>query len=120
MVNKNLIPRKIRHLRIRKRLKGTKQRPRVSIYRSAKNLFVQFIDDTCGHTLLSVSTLDKDFKNLQQYGGNKKAAGILGELASKKAIEKGIKKVVFDRGGYKYFGRIQTFAESLRKGGLEC
>jgi len=119
MTQKNITHLKRRHLRVRKKVIGTKEKPRVSIYRSLNNLFVQFVDDSASNTLLAISTLDKEFKEQQKYGGNKKAAAALGELAVKKAQEKGIKKVVFDRGGYKYFGRIQVFAESLRKGGLE-
>jgi len=119
MAVKNITQRKRRHLRIRKKVKGTKERPRLSVYRSLRNLFVQLVDDATHTTLVCVSTLDKTFKGQQVNGGNVKAASLLGELVSKKAQEKGIKKIVFDRGGYKFFGRIKALAESLKKGGLE-
>ena len=119
MVVRKINQRKRRHIRIRKKVKGTKERPRLSVNRSLRNLFVQLVDDSTHATLVSISTLDKVFKEQQSDGGNIKAASLLGELASKKAQEKGIKKIVFDRGGYKYFGRIKALAESLKKGGME-
>lgn len=108
-----------RHQRIRKAIKGTKDRPRLSIHRSIKNLFAQLIDDIEGKTLYSLSTLDKSFREILKDGGNIKAAEILGEMFAKGAQAKAIKKVVFDRGGYLYHGRIKTFAEGARKAGLE-
>ena len=119
MEKKNISARKRRHLRIRRRVIGTKERPRLSIYRSLRNLFVQFVDDTAHATILSASTLDKSFRQRQSSGGNVKAALLLADLVLEKAKEKGIDKVVFDRGGYKFFGRVKALADSLRKGGLK-
>lgn len=108
-----------RHERIRKRLSGTAERPRLSIFRSLKNTNAQLIDDVAQRTLLSVSTLDKEIKKICPGGGNIKAAALLGEVLAKKAKEKGITKVVFDRGGYLYHGRVKALAEGSRKEGLE-
>ena len=108
-----------RHRSIRKRIIGSQERPRVCVHRSAKNLFVQVIDDVQAKTILSFSTLDKAF--LKSCGKVKKvtASEKLGDFFGKKLLEKGIKKVAFDRGGYLYHGRIKALADSLRKAGLE-
>ena len=106
-----------RHLRVRKKISGTSLRPRLSVYRSEKNIYAQIIDDVAGRTLISASTLDKEFG--EALGSNKDAAKKVGELVAKKAIEKGIKIVVFDRGGYIYHGRVQELAEGARAAGLE-
>ncbi len=119
MHKKNIKPRKRRHLRSRKKIIGTKEKPRLSVYKSLQNLFVQLLDDQSHSTLLAVSTTDKEFKEKVKYGGNVKAAGLLGELVVKKAKEKNIEKIVFDRGGCLYHGRIKALAEALRKGGLK-
>ena len=111
--------RKRRHLRIRKSVVGTTEKPRLNVRRSLKNLFVQIIDDSNGATLLSASTVDKDVKKKSAYGGNMKAATLLGEAVAQVAKEKKISRVVFDRGGYDYHGRIKAFADAARKGGLE-
>lgn len=108
-----------RHLRIRKGVVGTLEKPRLSVRRSLQNLFIQIVDDTKGATLLYASTRDTDIKNKARYGGNIKAAALLGEWVAHKAKEKNISRVVFDRGGYDYHGRIKAFAEAARKGGLE-
>lgn len=108
-----------RHQRIRKNIKGTKEKPRLSIHRSLNNLFIQLIDDIEGKTLCAVSSLDKRFKEKSKTGGNVKSAEVLGELLAKEAKDKGIKKVVFDRGGYLYHGRIKALADAARKAGLE-
>ncbi|ERI95349.1 ribosomal protein L18 [Clostridiales bacterium oral taxon 876 str. F0540] len=105
-----------RHLRIRKKVSGTAERPRLSVYRSEKNIYAQIIDDVAQITLVSASTLDKDFNGV---GSNKEAAKEVGKLVAQRAIEKGIKSVVFDRGGYIYHGRIQELAEGAREAGLE-
>ncbi|MFA5038874.1 MAG: 50S ribosomal protein L18 [Candidatus Omnitrophota bacterium] len=115
----NKTARQRRHLRIRKKVSGTTERPRLSVRRSLANLFIQIVDDTKGATLLSASTVDKEFKSRVTYGGNVKAAAVLGEAVAQKAKDKNIKRVVFDRGGYDYHGRIKAFAEAARKGGLE-
>ena len=106
-----------RHGRLRQKLSGTPQRPRLNVYRGLKNIYAQIIDDTTGNTLVSVSSLDKDLG--LSYGGNKDAAKAVGEAIAKKAIEKGIKAVVFDRGGYIYHGRVSELADGARSGGLE-
>ena len=108
-----------RHVRIRKRVSGTTERPRLNVRRTLKNLFIQIIDDSKGQTLLSVSTADKDFKNKSATGGNIKAAGLLGAVVAEQAKAKKIDKIVFDRGGCDYHGRIKAFAEAARNGGLE-
>lgn len=97
-----------RHLRVRKKISGTPERPRLSVYRSEKNIYAQIIDDVNAVTLVSASSLDKDFA--VKAGGNKEAAKLVGELVAKKALEKGISEVVFDRGGYVYHGRVQNIS----------
>ncbi|OYD06521.1 50S ribosomal protein L18 [Paludifilum halophilum] len=114
--NKN---RKRRHVRVRKKIMGTSERPRLNVFRSAKNIYAQVIDDVRGHTMVAASTLDSDLKESNIYGGNTEAARKVGELIAKRAKEKGIEKVVFDRGGYLYHGRIKALAEGAREGGLE-
>jgi len=108
-----------KHERIRKNLSGTAQRPRLCIFRSLNNLNAQLVDDMENKTVCSVSTLDKDFKKSNPKGGNVKSAIALGGLLAKKALEKGITDVVFDRGGYLYHGRVKAFADSARKAGLK-
>ena len=108
-----------RHERIRKCMTGTKDKPRLSIFRSLNNLNAQLIDDVEGKTIISVSTMNKDFKKNNPNCGNIKGAAALGELLVKKAQSKGIVAVVFDRGGYLYHGRVKAFAESARKNGLK-
>lgn len=105
-----------RHGRVRKKISGTSQRPRLSVFRSDKNIYVQAIDDVKGVTLTAASSLEKDFG---QYGGNKEAAAKVGELIGKRCIEKGITEVVFDRGGYLYHGRVKALAEKAREAGLK-
>lgn len=111
------IARLARHARVRKKVSGTPDVPRLCVYRSLKNIYAQIIDDTKGVTLVSASTLDADLK--ANYGGNKEAAKAVGLLIAKKAIEKNIKAVVFDRGGYVYHGRVAEVAAGAREGGLE-
>ncbi len=105
-----------RHQRVRKNISGTAERPRLSVYRSLNHIYAQIIDDTKGTTLVSASSLDKDFEG---YGGNVDGAKAVGNLVAKKALEKGIKAVVFDRGGYIYHGRVAALADGAREGGLE-
>ncbi len=105
-----------RHLRVRRKISGTAERPRLCIYRSNTNLYVQIIDDVKGNTLVSASTLDKEVKT--KYA-NKQAAKELGELIAKKAKAKNIETVVFDRGGYIYHGVVKELAEAARNGGLK-
>ena len=105
-----------RHKRVRKNISGTAERPRLNVYRSLNHIYAQIIDDTKGVTLVSASSMDKDFN---QYGGNCEAAKEVGKAVAAKALEKGIKAVVFDRGGYIYHGRVAALAEGAREGGLE-
>lgn len=105
-----------RHIRVRTKISGTAERPRLCVYRSNTNLYVQVIDDVAGKTLVSASTLDKDVKTKH---ANKEAAKELGTLIAKKATAKKIKSVVFDRGGYIYHGVVKELAEAAREGGLE-
>lgn len=105
-----------RHKRVRKNISGTAERPRLNVFRSSKHIYAQIIDDAAGATLVSASTMDKEFN---EYGGNVDAAKKIGELIAKRAIEKNIKSVVFDRGGYVYHGRVAALAEGAREGGLE-
>jgi len=107
-----------KHLRVRKKVFGTPERPRLSVYRSLRHIYAQIIDDVAGHTLVAASTLDPALRDLPSTS-NKEAARKVGELLAKKALERGIKKVVFDRGGNKYHGRIAALAEGARGGGLE-
>jgi len=107
-----------RHKRIRKKIVGSKDRPRLSVYRSLTNLYAQIIDDENCSTVISCSTLQKEIKDKCK-NSNLKSANILGELIARKAQEKGITTVVFDRGGYLYHGKIKAIAEAARKGGLK-
>ncbi len=109
-----------RKKRIRKRIFGTSERPRLCIYRSLKHIYAQIIDDTTGRTLASASSISKDIVSLVgKDGGNKKGAAIVGEAIAKIALSKGIKKVVFDRNGFLYHGRVKALAEAARNTGLE-
>jgi large subunit ribosomal protein L18 len=121
MVNQKskILKRKKRHNRVRRTVIGVPERLRLSVYRSHKNLYVQIIDDTQQKTLLSVSTLDKEVREKIPFGGNLKAAKLLGEILSRRAKEKSINKVILDRGAYPYHGRIKAFAETARAGGLQ-
>ncbi|MFQ5965437.1 MAG: 50S ribosomal protein L18 [Candidatus Scalinduaceae bacterium] len=103
---------------IRKRVFGVKEKPRLSVYRSLKNIYSQLIDDSTGRTLASASTLSKDIKERFPYGGNKKVAELVGQKIAEEAKKAGINKVVFDRGGYKYHGRIKALADGAREKGL--
>ena len=105
-----------RHRRVRGKIQGTSERPRLNVFRSTNNIYAQLIDDVKGVTLAAASTLDKD---LNGYGGNKEAAHKVGELIAKRAAEKGITEVVFDRGGYIFHGRDKELAEGARQGGLK-
>lgn len=116
--NKNK-KRKIRHVRVRRKVFGTPERPRLSVYRSLSNIYAQIIDDTTGATLVAASTLDKEIKENVNHAGNKEAAKIVGQLVAKKAVEKGISQVVFDRAGYIYHGRVKELAEGAREAGLQ-
>ncbi|HHW35800.1 MAG TPA: 50S ribosomal protein L18 [Bacillales bacterium] len=115
-LDKNAV-RKKRHGRVRAKVSGTAGRPRLNVYRSNQHIYAQLIDDVNKVTLASASTVEKDL-NLESTG-NLEAAQKIGELVAKRALEKGVKEVVFDRGGYLYHGRIKALAESAREAGLE-
>lgn len=117
-VNKNE-NRLARHKRVRKKISGTAERPRLSVYKSSKNIYAQLIDDINRTTLVAASTIDKEIDLGGVYGGNKDAAKKVGELIAKKAVAKGISEVVFDRGGYLYHGRVRELAEAAREAGLK-
>ncbi len=107
-----------RHRRVRRDLSGTPARPRLAVFRSLTHIYVQVIDDSSGHTLAAASDLEADLRS--QRDGKKKSqiAGLVGDAIARKAAERGIKTVVFDRGGFKYHGRVKALAEAARKGGL--
>ena len=110
------LAREARHRRVREKISGTPERPRLNVFRSTKNIYAQLIDDVNGVTLASASSLSKDFDG---NGGNKDGARKVGQMIAKSAIEKGITAVVFDRGGNVYHGRIKELAESARENGLQ-
>ena len=105
-----------RHKRVRGKISGTAECPRLNVFRSTKNIYAQIIDDVKGVTLVAASSLDKEFNG---NGGNKEAARKVGEMIAKRAAEKGISQVVFDRGGYIFHGRVKELAEGAREGGLK-
>ena len=105
-----------RHKRVRSKVSGTPERPRLDVFRSSKNIYAQVIDDVNGVTLASASTVEKDFSG---YGGNKDAAKKIGQVIAERCKAKGIENVVFDRGGYLYHGRVKELAEGAREGGLQ-
>ena len=104
-----------RHRRVRGKISGTSERPRLNVFRSSANIYAQLIDDVKGVTLVSASTVEKDFEG----GGNKEAAKRVGKTIAERAVKQGITDVVFDRGGYIYHGRVQALAEGAREGGLK-
>jgi large subunit ribosomal protein L18 len=118
-VEEKRMARKRRHLRVRKKIQGTAQRPRLSVYRSLRHIYAQIIDDIEGHTMVSASTKDTSFRKEFPETMNKEAARRIGELLARRALEKGIETVVFDRGGYLYHGRVKALAEGAREQGLK-
>ena len=111
--------RKRRHVRVRKSVTGTAERPRLSVYRSTNHIYAQLIDDTKGVTLASASTIEKSVKAEIAGKTKREAAKVVGKLAAERAKEKGIETVVFDRGGYLYTGRVQSLADGAREAGLK-
>lgn len=107
-----------RKLRVRKRVFGTPERPRLSVWRSLRNVYAQLIDDTTGRTLVAAGTLEKDVRAGLGYGGNKAAAARVGAVLAERAKAKGITKAAFDRNGYKYHGRVKALADAAREAGL--
>lgn len=117
-IDKNAI-RSARHDRQRKKIIGTSARPRLNVYRSTNHIYAQIIDDTVGNTLVAASTMDAEIKSSIDDKSKVEQAKLVGELVGKRALEKGVKEVVFDRGGYLYTGRIAALAEGARKAGLD-
>ena len=108
-----------KHRRLRNRISGTAERPRLAVFRSNNHMYAQIIDDTVGNTIAAASTLDKDIKEAVEKTNNVAAAAQVGTVIAKRALEKGITTVVFDRGGYIFHGRVQELAEGAREGGLK-
>lgn len=117
-IDKNSIRQK-RHQRTRRHILGTAERPRLNVYRSLNHIYAQVIDDEVGHTLAAASTLDAEVKAQLEGKNKKEAANLVGEIVARRALDKGVKEVVFDRGGYLYTGRVAEVAEGARKAGLE-
>ncbi len=111
--------RKIRHRRLRGRVIGTTSRPRLCVFRSLNHIYAQIIDDSISQTLVSMSTLGADLEDRSRQLTKTKEAEIVGSLLAQKALDKGLKRVVFDRGGYKYHGRVKALADAARQAGLE-
>ena len=107
-----------RHIRVRKTIAGTQGRPRLAIYRSLNHIYAQIIDDGAGHTLVAASDVESDVRAARKGKKKSEVAALVGEAVAKKAGEKGIQAVVFDRGGFQYHGRVKALAEAARKGGL--
>ncbi len=117
-VNRNK-SREKRHERVRQNVSGTGEKPRLNVYRSLNNIYAQLIDDDKGCTLVAASSLDKEIKDKLDKTGNREAAKLVGELIGKRALDKGIEEVVFDRAGYIYHGRVSELAEGARESGLK-
>lgn len=109
----------LRHWRVRKKLSGTKERPRMSVFFSNENIHVQFIDDIAGKTIAAASTLSKATPDREKLGANVTSAKTIGTIAAKAAMDKGIKAVVFDRGGARYHGKVKALADAAREAGLQ-
>ena len=107
------------HLRVRTRVEGTPERPRLCVYRSLSHIYAQVIDDRTGRTLAAASSLDKETRQQLKGGGNVAAAKVVGKAIAGRALAAGVERVVFDRGGYKYHGRVQALAEAAREAGLK-
>lgn len=113
------VSRKKRHQRVRKTVSGTGERPRLNVFRSINHIYAQIINDETGTTLVSASTMDKEISAVVKYGGNVEAAKVVGQKVAERALANGIRKVVFDRGGYIYHGRVAAVAAAARDAGLE-
>ena len=113
------LARQRRHARVRRRVRGTPERPRLTVFRSLKHIHAQVIDDTQGHTLVAASTLDAEVRGQLAEKDKSAQAAVVGEVLAKRALEAGVERIVFDRGGYKYHGRIKSLADAARKAGLE-
>jgi large subunit ribosomal protein L18 len=113
------LARQRRHVRVRKHVSGTPERPRLCVFRSLQHIYAQVVDDTQGHTLAAASTLDAEVRADLNDKDKIAQAAVVGEVIAKRAQEAGVERVVFDRGGYKYHGRVKSLAEAARKGGLD-
>jgi large subunit ribosomal protein L18 len=113
------VARKIRQRRVRHKVRGTPERPRLSVFRSAKHIYAQVVDDTANHVLVAASSLSKDFRATGQSGGNVAAATLIGQMVAEKALQYGIQQVVFDRNGFLYHGRVKAVALGAREKGLQ-
>ena len=111
--------RKERHKRVRKKIKGTAEKPRLAVFKSSAHIYAQIIDDVKAHTIVSASTFDSAFKSKMSSTGNVAAAKLVGQILAEKARDKGVKEIVFDRGGFIYHGRIKALAETVREAGLK-
>lgn len=118
LVSKNVARRRI-HVRIRSRIRGRAETPRLNVFRSLKHIYAQIVDDAQGHTLVSASSLDKQVRKTLRSGGNVAAAKAVGQVLAERAKAAGISRVVFDRGGYAYHGRVKSLAEAARQAGLQ-
>jgi len=118
LVSRKIEGRQIRHVRVRRVVKGTAERPRLAVFRSLSHIYAQVIDDSLGRTLVAVDSRAPEFRQRLASGGNVAAAKVVGELIAQKAKAHGISQVVFDRGGYQYHGRVKALAEAARAGGL--
>jgi large subunit ribosomal protein L18 len=107
------------HLRIQSRVRGRAQVPRLNVYRSLKHIYAQIVDDTHGRTLIAASTRDKEVRKTLKSGGNVAAAKVVGKVVAQRAVDAGLARVVFDRGGYAYHGRVKALAEAAREAGLK-
>jgi large subunit ribosomal protein L18 len=119
VTSKKTVMRKRRHVRIRKKVSGNPERPRLCVFRSLNHIYAQIVDDSSGKTLMAASTLEASLKKKKGHKGNVEAAKLTGQIIGKKAAEAGIKKVIFDRGGYLYHGRVEALAAAAREAGLE-
>lgn len=108
-----------RHSRVRKNISGTAETPRLNVFRSLTQIYAQVIDDRAGHTLVSASSLDRELREAVKGKSKLEAAGLIGEAVARRALDKGVTQVVFDRGGFRYMGRVKALAEGARKGGLK-
>lgn len=118
-IDDKISARQARRRRIRGKLKGTAQRPRLSVFRSARHIYAQIIDDDLGQVLTSASTMDRELRGSLKTGGNSDAAREVGKLLAQRAVQKNIEVVAFDRGGFRYHGRLKALAEAAREGGLK-
>ena len=119
MSKQKRLARERRHRRVRVRVTGTPERPRLNVFRSLRHIYAQVIDDRTGHTLVSASTVDPDVRKEAEGKSKTEQATIVGKIVAERALKEGIKQVIFDRGGYKYHGRVKMLADAAREGGLE-